>query len=154
MDENKVEIMTQPRTDVLEPNVTGAAKQKLRNLVEHDLNENEPTPTPPTNKQKDILARYENAKKADSSENATSPRESQTEVEEVTHGKIPLDSQFSTKEIKKLIDVAKNSGMLEEELEVKIVDSTPIAERVVIESKPKSDDDDSSEDHEEKEERK
>ncbi|CCG22528.1 hypothetical protein CORT_0B08230 [Candida orthopsilosis Co 90-125] len=49
---------------------------------------------------------------------------------EVPQGKIPLDGQFSTDELKKLVEVAQEKGILSEDVDLKVVDSGEIGDRI------------------------
>ena len=49
---------------------------------------------------------------------------------EVPQGKIPLDGQFSTDELKKLVEVAQEKGILSEDVDLKVIDSGEIGDRI------------------------
>lgn len=52
---------------------------------------------------------------------------------EVPQGKIPLDGHFSTNEIQGLISIAKQEGLLKEDVELKILDKNDkVGDKVVI----------------------
>ncbi|KAI5954715.1 hypothetical protein KGF57_003738 [Candida theae] len=58
---------------------------------------------------------------------------------EVPQGKIPLDGQFSTEELKKLIEVAQEKGILSEDVDLKVVDSSEIGDRIRLADSQASD---------------
>ena len=49
---------------------------------------------------------------------------------EVPQGKIPLDGQFSTEELKKLVEIAQEKGILSEDVDLKVIDSGEIGDRI------------------------
>lgn len=51
----------------------------------------------------------------------------------IPQGKIPLDGHFSTSEIKELIKLSKEEGILKEDVNIKVLDSNEhIGDKVVI----------------------
>ncbi|KAI3407069.2 hypothetical protein KGF56_000157 [Candida oxycetoniae] len=51
---------------------------------------------------------------------------------EIPQGKIPLDSQFSTAELEKIVDVCKDQGILKENVDLKIVEQGELGDKIRI----------------------
>lgn len=58
---------------------------------------------------------------------------------EIPKGKIPLDGNFSTKEIEGLVDLAKKENLLDENVEVSVLDpNEKIGDKIKISDSPES----------------
>lgn len=55
---------------------------------------------------------------------------------EIPEGKIPLDGQFSTKEVQEIVKIAQDDGVLKEDITVKLIETKAVGDKVVI-SDPK-----------------
>ncbi|EDK43502.1 predicted protein [Lodderomyces elongisporus NRRL YB-4239] len=51
---------------------------------------------------------------------------------EIPQGKIPLDSQFSTEELKHLLEVCKESGVVKEDVGIKVIEEGELGDRIRI----------------------
>ncbi|CUM47867.1 uncharacterized protein AC631_04425 [Debaryomyces fabryi] len=59
---------------------------------------------------------------------------------EIPQGKIPLDGHFSTSEIKELVKLSKEEGILKEDINIKVLESNEaIGDKVVISEEPDKD---------------
>lgn len=54
---------------------------------------------------------------------------------EIPRGKIPIDGHFSTNEIKELVELAQEKGLIDKEIEVEVVEHNAIGDKVLIEEK-------------------
>lgn len=97
----KIELMTQPAKDN-DTSVREDALRKLLELVESDL-------------------------EVKAVESATTPGvELDEDGFEIPQDKIPLDGHFSTDEVKELVKLTQEEGMLLDDVNVKVVDSNEV----------------------------
>ncbi|EMG46920.1 hypothetical protein G210_2812 [Candida maltosa Xu316] len=109
MSHDKVAIYTQPENQQAEKDVAESAKEKLEHLIEkHPVIEEE---------DQEIVHKIDH------------------DGLEIPEGKIPLDSQFSTLEAKKIIEIAQQQGLLKETVEMKITDSNDHGDKLIISDK-------------------
>lgn len=168
MSTDRVEIYTQPpqqdqRSDSIEESIT----TKLEELIEkhpilpeegeeedqqerakEDIEKSYYTTHPSETRHKESLdSEPETVSEHDEDEYADAETaEQQGDVEldqdgmEVPQGKIPLDGQFSTDELKKLVEVAQEKGILSEDVDLKVIDSGEIGDRIrLADAKAKED---------------
>ncbi|KAF5211395.1 hypothetical protein EJF18_30784 [Clavispora lusitaniae] len=74
-------------------------------------------------------------------ENSKSSPESEKDEDGfvIPEGKLPIDGNFSTEEVKKLIEIAKEDGSMAENIHVEVLDGNKIGERVKIVEKSEHD---------------
>lgn len=103
---DKIELMAQPQKPRSpEIDVRLSAIQKLRDLVLHDVED--------TEDQKAV----------------------DHDGFEVPTGKIPLDGQFTTDEMKELVEASKEEGVLKDDIDVELTKTTNLCEELVIKEK-------------------
>ncbi|RCK60395.1 hypothetical protein Cantr_08281 [Candida viswanathii] len=111
MTQDKIAIYTQPEDQQEQTiEVTESVKEKLENLIEQLPSSSSELPL------------YEDLKK----------RSVDFEGIEIPEGKIPLDGQFSTKEVQKIVEIAQEHGILNDDITVQLVDKKPVGDTVVI----------------------
>lgn len=72
---------------------------------------------------------------------------------EIPQGKIPLDGHFSTSEIRELVKLSKEEGILKEDINIKVLESNEaIGDKVVISEEPEKDEKNKDKEDEEDEE--
>ncbi|RCK56584.1 hypothetical protein Cantr_05365 [Candida viswanathii] len=115
MTQDKIAIYTQPEDQQEHTiEVVESVKEKLENLIEQ---------LPALSSEFPL---YEDLKK----------RSVDYEGIEIPEGKIPLDGQFSTKEVQKIVEIAQENGILKEDITVQLVEKKSVGDTVVI-SDPK-----------------
>ncbi|CAI5757630.1 unnamed protein product [Candida verbasci] len=150
MNQDRIEIYTQPEenTTSKDQDLNKSIKNKLENLIENhpripesdekDINESKKETT--SNKSKEL---FKKAKEFIEHASGTSSEEEQEEQEEnkpildhdgleIPQGKIPVDSQFSTPELIKLVEVAKDQGIIKEEIDVKVLEHGELGDRIRV----------------------
>ncbi|MCP8718786.1 MAG: hypothetical protein M5F18_05760 [Asgard group archaeon] len=113
---DKIAIYTQPENqqeDSVE--VTESAREKLENLIDNLPHSGTELPL------------YEDLKN----------RNLDFQGIEIPEDKIPIDGQFSTKEVQEMVKVAQDNGMLKDDVTVTLVEKKTIGDKVVI-SDPKA----------------
>lgn len=122
---NKVELVTQPAKEG-ETSARNGALQKLLKLVEAEAGDG------PDAKEGSPLLDEEGF--------------------EIPQDKIPLDGHFSTDEMKELVKLTQEEGMLLENVEVKVLDTNKVGDKIEIVEKndQKEEDDKKDEKNDEK----
>ena len=103
MKEDKIEITAQPATREQRNEVRDTTIRKLKDLVKQDLN-----------------------KELGSNEEVL------TNLPKNPVGKIPLDGQFSTLELKELVELSKEEGLLRDDVDVRVRDKNSLCEHMEI----------------------
>ncbi|KAI5953384.1 hypothetical protein KGF54_002756 [Candida jiufengensis] len=148
MSVDRVEIYTQPdhHQSKRHSSVEESIKEKLEDLIEkHPPSDEEQEESQSQAKEKEAAA-LEDIKKSNYTvhpEQRLSDSESESETEElvdidgfeIPKGKIPLDSQFSTDELKVLLQHAQDEGILKENIGLKVLESGELGDRIRIADK-------------------
>ncbi|KAI5960346.1 uncharacterized protein KGF55_004638 [Candida pseudojiufengensis] len=154
MSVDRIEIYTQPdHHQKRHSSVEESVREKLEDLIEkHPISEEEEEEEETAveddsqNSEKEKLksAALEDIKRSNYTVHpeqtpTSSDSESESETEEVDidgfeipQGKIPLDSQFSTDELKVLLQLAQNEGILKEDVDMKILEHGELGDRIRI----------------------
>lgn len=123
MKEDKIEITAQPATREQRNEVRDTTIRKLKDLVKQDLNKelgsNEEVLTnlpknPEEDPESDELGEYDQ------------------DGFRIPVGKIPLDGQFSTLELKELVELSKEEGLLRDDVDVRVRDKNSLCEHMEI----------------------
>lgn len=136
---SKIEIVTQPEPQAPKNSSSGLEDQtleKLKGLVEEKApepdEEEEERPTSPNKKHSEQVSEHKDMA-VDTSEKTKGEKIIDHDGFEVPEGKIPLDGHFSTNEIKELVDVAKQEGLLKKDIQVKVLEKNDVVgDKVVI----------------------
>ncbi|KAF3986014.1 hypothetical protein FT663_04300 [Candidozyma haemuli var. vulneris] len=132
---SRIELVTQPSKENLKDEaLRESTLNKLHTLVNETLNEDE------KEKDEDKKAKEETVGGKKSSSPISSPsRTPSPELDydgfEVPSGKIPLDGNFSTSEVKEIIDLAQEGGVLASDIDVNVVEHNALGNRVVVSEK-------------------
>ncbi|KAJ8141245.1 hypothetical protein OY671_005576 [Metschnikowia pulcherrima] len=123
MKEDKIQITAQPATREQRSEVRDTTIRKLKDLVKQDLNKelgsNEEVLTNlPKNPEEDP----ESDESGDYDEDGF----------RIPVGKIPLDGQFSTSELKELVELSKEEGLLRDDVDVRVRDKNSLCEHMEI----------------------
>lgn len=148
---SKVELVTQPPKDS-EASPRDEALRKLKDLVEENI-ESEPSSQ---YKAEDSVLQLNKDKSSglDYSKETLDSTQSSTKYDEdgfeIPLGKIPLDGHFSTEEVKELVEISKEEGVLKSDVNVNIVEhNDAVGDRIEV-----SEEDDTGREKEEEEEEK
>ncbi|CAK9438513.1 uncharacterized protein LODBEIA_P27370 [Lodderomyces beijingensis] len=135
----KVEIFTQPEEHrPRSPSVEESAREKLEQLIEkHPIPPPEPNVADPQSVREATLNDIK--QQMDRKNNGTSQPERDQDGFEIPRGKIPLDSQFSTEELKYILELCKEEGVLKGEVDLKVLEHGDLGDRVVIAESSSSD---------------
>lgn len=172
---NKIELITQPETQEKEKS-PNEALQKLKNLVEDyprlddsDKEDNEPdngkTRSPSLGREESLRDKARNSKHTIEDYETTHDLDEERQKEdaqekqedpvldddgfEIPQGKIPLDGHFSTQELKEILGAAKEEGLLNENVEVKVLESNEIGDKIVIAEREENEEGEKDEDDKE-----
>lgn len=127
MQTNKFELMTQPPKDN-ERSVRDETLRKLLELVQENTH-SEPKPSQEHSSKLVEELKKDKRKGLDYSKEVLDSKQSPTFDEdgfEIPLGKIPLDGHFSTEEVKELVELSKEEGVLKEDVNVKILEANNV----------------------------
>lgn len=128
---DKIQIMTQPGKSVPD-NLREATVEKLHRLVAEAENNKDSNDGSSTSANEDS----HNSSPHSSASTSPTPSRSPSPVDfdaEVHSDKIPLDGAFSTEEMKELVDMAKEEGLLKSDIDVRVVEHNDlIGDRVEV----------------------
>lgn len=129
---SKVELVTQPPKDS-EASPRDEALRKLRDLVQENIESENST----QDKSQDSVLVLNKDKSSGLDYSKETLHESSTRYDEdgfeIPLGKIPLDGHFSTEEVKELVEISKEEGVLKSDVNVNIVEhSDAVGDRIEI----------------------
>ncbi|GBL49095.1 hypothetical protein ACI3LY_004411 [Candidozyma auris] len=117
---DRIELVTQPSSEKLtEEQVKQNTLHKLQHLVQETKED-------------------EKGKEGEKQTKSPSP-EVDADGFEIPPGKIPLDGNFSTSEVKEMIELAQEGGILDSDLDVKVVEKSALGNKVVVSEKEEED---------------
>lgn len=123
---SRIELVTQPSKEKLdELEIREKTLDKLHNLVDETLEES----TEHKDAQND---EFKETEKLILEQKRSPSPELDHDGFEVPKGKIPIDGNFSASEVKQLVELAKEEGLLAEQVEVKVLERNSIGNKVVV----------------------
>ena len=155
----KVELIAQPEQAERRP-LAQETLEKLQKLADEnsvedkedeadaDAGETERSPSPSRVHSHETVhhtgKKSDNGSKQDTKNEAKEDDESDGEYDvdgfKIPAGKIPLDGHFSAREIDQLVLMAQEGGLLEEDVQVKVLERNQIGDKIVILEEPSSSD--------------
>ncbi|KAK6198889.1 uncharacterized protein RJT21DRAFT_52246 [Scheffersomyces amazonensis] len=136
--DNKIEIISQPEKDAPSNGDKSQALKKLKKLVD-EFSSSEPEDQSRQGEQfissqyKQVLDRNKGYSRREEKDMRDSGVDIDSDGFEIPPGKIPIDGHFSTQEIKELIELTKDVGILNDDVEVEVVEQDPqFGDRVII----------------------
>lgn len=129
----KIELVTQPSKENLkEEALREATLNKLHKLVNEHLDDDD---NEGTKKEKEGQVHGRKSESPVSSPSRTPSPELDYDGFEVPSGKIPIDGNFSTSEVRELIELAREDGVLGADIDVKVLERNAFGNRVVVSEK-------------------
>lgn len=129
----RIELVTQPSKENLnEEALREATLNKLHKLVNENLDDDDKEVT---KKEKVGQVQGRKSESPISSPSRTPSPEVDYDGFEVPSGKIPIDGNFSTSEVKELIELAREDGVLGADIDVKVLERNALGNRVVVSEK-------------------
>lgn len=128
----RIELVTQPsKENIKEGTLRENTMQKLHKLVNETLEDQD------TDQDEEKVG--QKREKEDHVRSEKSGLSSETHVDhdgfEVPTGKIPLDGNFSTREVKEIIELAQEEGVLQDNINVEVLGRSSFGNRVVVTEK-------------------
>lgn len=142
----RIELVTQPsKENIQEDTFREDTMQKLHKLVNETLED----------KDKDEHKEEHKKEREEQVRGEESGLSSETPVDhdgfEVPEGKIPLDGNFSSREVKEIIELAQEEGVLNDGINVEVLDRSSLGNRVVVTEKEQQEKDKKEKEQQEKE---
>ncbi|PVH16047.1 uncharacterized protein CXQ87_003910 [Candidozyma duobushaemuli] len=129
----RIELVTQPSKENLnEEALREATLNKLHKLVNENRDDDDKEAT---KKEKEGQVHGRKSESPVSSPSRTPSPEVDYDGFEVPSGKIPIDGNFSTSEVKELIELAREDGALGADIDVKVLERNALGNRVVVSEK-------------------
>lgn len=127
---DKLELQTQPIGSESEAEATKSAFDKLKNLVEHDQEEE-------ASREKRRERRQNRKQHTESGASLGLDNDYDQDGFKLPEGKVPLDGHFTTKEVERLVQAAQQEGMLDGQVEVDVVQTNSnFGDKIVIKDSP------------------
>lgn len=129
----RIELVTQPSKENLnEEALREATLNKLHKLVNENIDDDD---NEGTKKEKEGQVHGRKSESPVSSPSRTPSPELDYDGFEVPSGKIPIDGNFSTSEVRELIELAREDGVLGADIDVKVLERNALGNRVVVSEK-------------------